>query len=93
MLYDRYMDELVDTFQPGFAEAVDSPLACPFDRSEKTRHAAWMDGPHYSRRLIAQYLYCRESNVLRAGFVPLIAKLPRGHSFVRTYVSFGGVGK
>lgn len=77
MLRDQYMDELVDAFEAGFAEASDLSAQCPFDQSDQIRHTAWLDGARYSTPVIAKHLYCRESLVLPASLLACYGNL--GH--------------
>ena len=86
MLYDRYMDDLIDAFEAGFAEASKLPSECPFDQSDAIRHTAWLDGANYSTPSIAEHLYCREAIVPAAPYVPCLPSFRQGRPFVRASV-------
>jgi hypothetical protein len=54
MLCDRYLDELVETFEAGFAATNGEPvIADAMVRADEVRFTAWLDGACYSDPTIA----------------------------------------
>ena len=54
MLCDRYLDELAETFEAGFAAANGEPvIANALVRADEVRFTAWLDGAGYSDPTIA----------------------------------------
>ena len=57
MLCDRYLDELAETFEAGFAATAAEPvIADAIVRADEVRFTAWLDGACYSDPTITDSL-------------------------------------
>ena len=62
MLCDRYLDELAETFEAGFAATSAEPvIADAIARADEVRFTAWLDGACYSDLTIADSLVSNRS--------------------------------
>lgn len=56
MLQDQNLDDVIDAFEAGYADAIDNRGAaspCPFGGRDKVRRAAWIDGVSFNTALAA----------------------------------------